>query len=840
MNKWPRLALSAIGLTLSMAGTAHAGLAAVDPGPYTVASGRFPMWYQDHSEKKLELCQTRAVSSRAVAGVTPAYMCLLGAEPGYDDTQPMVFPDNWPGELFWFTAGADIPQVGTSGYELEAYVAAVEAAFSSEAPVDGDQVTFARIRIRASVPRTGTYTITHPYGIETIDVTTTGRRAINMTRDIGIGAPGNFSGALNGNIGPFLQSVNGPYTEINPDTGVSETFVGDPNLTEAVTGSPNGTNFVRIQGPAGTIQTNLFTITGKVFDNRIQTPLDLDRSTYRRTSAGTQVEVFAKAPNSSSLCYRDTLALLPGTPPSPCQITMLSDNNGLYFAHHSPTGAVPPFVVVTASNPTGTTKPTSHSSKLTDVVKVQTARYDWSNHRLTIEATSSDEVAIPDLVAQGFGRLAKSGTLQQLIVTDLAQPPASITVKSAAGGADSELVTVVGRAPTEAQNGAPRAMADSATTGPGVPVTVNVLANDTDPESNTPLTVADLTQPAAGQGTVALSGTTAVIYTPPAVVNGPLVTTFTYRAVDSEGAKSEPTTVTVTVTAAANQAPVAGNDTGATQTAPVTLSVLANDTDPDNNTPLTVVNLTQPAAGQGSVTTNGTTVTYTPPAGLLNPTTATFTYQARDSLGALSAPATVAVNVTVPVNQAPVAGNDTGATQTAPITLSVLANDTDPEGNTPLTVVNLTQPAAGQGSVTTNGTTVTYTPPASLVNAISASFTYQARDSRGALSAPATVTVQVSPVINLENLRVTAAIVQARVGGRFTWDISGASGIILGNTITVQVATPTGLVTLGTASVALTGRWRLVVTNSIVPGANPTATARSSAGSTISFPVVAQ
>ena len=248
---------------------------------------------------------------------------------------------------------------------------------------------------------------------------------------------------------------------------------------------------------------------------------------------------------------------------------------------------------------------------------------------------------------------------------------------------------------------------------------------------------------------------------------------------------------------------------------------------------------TRPAAGRGTAAISGTTVVYTP-----GTTTgaATFTYQVRDSLGALSAPATVTVNVTAAVNQPPVANNDTGATtQGSAVLLNVLGNDTDPDGNTPLTVVNLTQPAAGQGSVTTNGTTVTYTPPATLANPISASFTYRARDSRGALSAPATVTVQVTPVANVENLRVTAATVTIKSGNRFTWDISGTAGTTAGNTITVQATTPNGLVTLGTTNVPVSGRWRLVANNSsIAPSAAPTVTVRSAAGNTTTAPVAVQ
>lgn len=645
MNKLPRLALCAAGFTLTLASSAWAGLAAVDPGPYTLATGRYPMWYQDDTDLSLELCQSRAASSRVPASVPPAYMCTLLPEPGiYDDALPLVFPDNWPPEMFWFLVETAIPQVGNSGYELDAYVAGIEAAFAAENPVDGDQQSFARIRIRVSVPSAGTYTITHPYGVETVNVTAPGRRAINITRDIGIGAPGNFSGALNGAIGPFVRSVNAPYTEVNPDTGATETFIGDPNLTEAITGSPNDTNFVRIQGPAGTIETNLFTVSGKILDPRTQTAVEMPRATYRRTAAGSRVEVFAKSASDASLCARESLALVPGTPASPCLYNLLSDNNGLFFAHRLVPGAPPPVVVLTASSPTGSTRPTALSSKLSDIVKIQTARYDWENKRLLIQASSTDEVVVPDLVAQGYGRLSKAGTLQSLTINDLAQPPATVTVKSAAGGSDTEPVQVVGNAPQIADNQAPLAQADTGSTSFGVPLSLNLLGNDSDPDGNTPLSIVDLTQPATGQGTVALSGSAAVLYTPPAVVNAPLVATFTYRAQDSKGLKSA-ASATVTVNVAPNQAPTAVNDSVATLGVAIPIDVLANDTDPEGNLPLAVASGSQPPAGRGSVAINGTQVTYTPPATVTSAFSTSFTYVARDSLGALSGNGVVSVQV---------------------------------------------------------------------------------------------------------------------------------------------------------------------------------------------------
>lgn len=740
MNTWPRRALYAAGLSLSLCGAVSAALTEVDPGPYTLATGGYPMWYKDASELSLELCQSRATSSRAPgAPGAPAYMCTLLPEPGvYDDTLPLVFPDNWPPEMFWFLAETSIPAVGNSGYELEVYVAGVEAAFAAENPVDGDQQSFARIRIRASVPTAGTYRITHPYGVETVVVNTPGRRAINITRDIGIGAPGDFSGALKGDIGPFLRSATGFYTELNPDTGATDTFIGDPNITEAVTGSPFNTNFVAIDGPAGHIQTNVFTLSGKVLDPRAQTPVNLERATYQRNGNGTRVEVFAKAPSDASLCMRYGLALV-GTPGSPCEFNLLSDNSGLFFSQQLNQTAPPPVVVVTASSTAGGTRPTALSSKLSDVVKIRTARFDWVSKRLMIEASSSDEVQIPDLVAQGYGRLSKSGTLQTLTVSDLTQPPATVTVKSARGGSDVEPVTVVGNAPITAANQPPLAQADVAGTSVGVLVTLNLLTNDTDPDGDVPLTITDLTQPGTGLGSVVLNGTTSVTYTPPVGATTAFPAIFSYRAQDAKGLKSEPATVTVNV---------------------------------------------------------------------------------------------------VP-NRAPTAVADNVATLGVPLTINVLANDTDPEGNLPLAVASVTQPPVGRGTVSHNGTTVTYTPPATVTAPFTTTFTYVARDSIGALSGNGTVTVQVSPKPPTENLTVTAATVTARSNNRYNWDISGTSSVTTGNTVTVQVTTRNGLVTLGSTAVPATGRWRVIVSNSttLVPTATPSATIRTSQGTVRTVPV---
>ncbi|AOE84599.1 Ig-like domain-containing protein [Pseudomonas sp. TCU-HL1] len=755
MHKWPVVLAMVMGLG---AGSAQAQLAAVDPGPYTAATGGFPLWYQDRADPdaaklKLELCLSKAQSSRAPGN----FMCTLLPSPGiFDETKPIVFPGNFPDESFWMLAEAQIDDPG-NGIELEAYVAGVEAAFASEVPRQGDQQSFARIRIRVNVPVEGTYRVVHPYGVDTFNVTAPGRRAINMTRDIGISAPGDFRGALAGNVGPFLVSRNGPYREIDPQTGVLETFIGDPNLTEQVTGSPFGTNYVRIEGPGGRVaQTNLFSLSGKVLSSRAGTSLEVPRASYSRSAGRTWISVFGNSVAGASLCFRESIDLV-GDPPSPCQFQMTGSDSGTFFGLDSNPASLPPQIVVTATDSSGQTAPTTLSQPLMDSVEINSARYSAADRTLIIEAQSSDEVQVPVLAAEGFGALTRAtGTQQRLVAVEVAQPPAFVTVKSAAGGADTEPVTVIG-APGGPANQPPVAMADAASTAPGTPVSINVLVNDSDP---------------------------------------------------------------------------------------------------DGNVPLSIANLTQPAQGTGSVVASGASVTYTPPSGLDSPLTASFSYQARDSLGALSAPATVTVSVAG--NQPPVAGDDSASTTAPnPVTINVLANDSDPEGSV-LSVASLTQPPTGQGSVAGNGTNATYTPPANLASPLTTRFSYRAQDAQGNLSGVATVSVSVAPVqVPAETLGIGSATVRATggLGGlvsgilgilspsarRYDWDISGTTSRPVGNSIRVEVTSSSGVTLLGTVTPAANGTWRVTVTNSsIAPSNSPSATVRSAFGTVRTSPVTVQ
>src|SRR5205823_1805970 len=128
--------------------------------------------------------------------------------------------------------------------------------------------------------------------------------------------------------------------------------------------------------------------------------------------------------------------------------------------------------------------------------------------------------------------------------------------------------------------------------------------------------------------------------------------------------------------------------------------VLGNDTDADGD-PLTAVLVSGPAHGTLTLNGNGS-FTYTPAANYNGPDS--FTYKANDSQADSNA-ATVSLTVT-PVNDAPVAGNDsyTTAEDTA-LTVGapgVLGNDTDADGD-PLTAVLVSGPAHGTLTLNAKG-----------------------------------------------------------------------------------------------------------------------------------------
>jgi YD repeat-containing protein len=199
-------------------------------------------------------------------------------------------------------------------------------------------------------------------------------------------------------------------------------------------------------------------------------------------------------------------------------------------------------------------------------------------------------------------------------------------------------------------NHAPVANTDSVTTAYNTAATgITVLANDTDADSDT-LTITSATN--GSHGTVTVNSGTTVTYTPTSGYSGS--DSFTYTISDGHGGTATGT-VNVTVSAPANVAPVANDDStlaSATYTGgtlgvkpSVTFDPRANDTDADGDT----LSITATTNGTyGTVTHTGVSVTYTTNVGYKATTslTDTFTYTISDGHGH-TATATVTVDVEV-------------------------------------------------------------------------------------------------------------------------------------------------------------------------------------------------
>jgi hypothetical protein len=281
-------------------------------------------------------------------------------------------------------------------------------------------------------------------------------------------------------------------------------------------------------------------------------------------------------------------------------------------------------------------------------------------------------------------------------------------------------------------NDPPVANDDAATTAEDTPVTIDVLANDTDADGNLdPSSVSVTGGPFNGSAAVNPNGT--ITYTPDPDFNGS--DSFSYEVCDTASA-CDTATVLITVTPV-NDPPVAADDAASTdEDTPVTIGVLANDIDPDGDV-LSVNSVTQPANGTVVINPDNT-VTYTPDPGFHGADF--FSYEVCDPAQACDS-ATVTVLV-ASVNDPPVAADDSASTdEDTPVTIDVLANDTDADGDA-LSVDSVTQPANGTAVINPNDT-VTYTPDPDFNG--TDTFDYTVSDGNGGTDT-ATVTITVGAV----------------------------------------------------------------------------------------------
>jgi subtilisin-like proprotein convertase family protein len=315
----------------------------------------------------------------------------------------------------------------------------------------------------------------------------------------------------------------------------------------------------------------------------------------------------------------------------------------------------------------------------------------------------------------------------------------------------------------------PQAVNDVVATPANTAIVINVLANDTSPESPFNVaTVAVVTAPNPAHGTAAVNTTTGrITFTPAAGFFGGA--TFAYNVRDQRGFLSNTATVSVAVKAP----PQALNDSGAGFEIPEgtigLLSILTNDFDPDGTLlPSSVVIVTPPQ--HGTVTINRTTglATYTPDCEFAGADT--FTYIVGDNEGQLSNVATVTIVLTE-VQDPPTAVDDTVRTAAdTPVVIDIqsglLANDQPGDQGDTFNASSFRIPAGGgpnHGTANVNLATgqVTYTPDAGFTGGDS--FTYFIRDNDGLTSNAGTARIRVGDPVSISG----RAYIDTNLNGQF-------------------------------------------------------------------------
>ncbi|QOC21731.1 tandem-95 repeat protein [Wenzhouxiangella sp. AB-CW3] len=225
---------------------------------------------------------------------------------------------------------------------------------------------------------------------------------------------------------------------------------------------------------------------------------------------------------------------------------------------------------------------------------------------------------------------------------------------------------------------------------------LDVLANDSDPDGD-PLSIIEVTQPSNGQAEI---GSDVILYTP----NSGFVGTDTFSYTIDDGFGGQATASVTVMVEAPGEPPVADDiEVSTERTRPVDVDVLAAASLPDGGS-LEIASFSQPS--DGSVTQVGNQLRYQPDQLFYGEDS--FTYTVVDERGQ-EASATVFVDVAF-ANQAPVARPDVASAPAGvPVTVDVLANDFDPDGD-PLEVISVQQISLAPAEAVINeDNTITFT-----------------------------------------------------------------------------------------------------------------------------------
>ncbi|PPT06134.1 Alkaline phosphatase [Geitlerinema sp. FC II] len=288
------------------------------------------------------------------------------------------------------------------------------------------------------------------------------------------------------------------------------------------------------------------------------------------------------------------------------------------------------------------------------------------------------------------------------------------TVKDDDGATATGRVTVT----VTGENDSLNALDDEAEALFGQAVTIDVLANDIDPDGDD-FVLFSFDSTSTNGGSITRDGDQ-LVYSAPSNFLGD--DTFTYRITDA--ASSDTATVTVTV----NTPPIAQDDTAFTEGEgqSVVVDVLANDSDPDANAdlgnaedpeedpeeepePSDIIGIesvdgTAKNGGTVSIITNNTAdpsddkVRYTPPAGYNGPDR--FEYTIEDKFGGTD-------TATVVINPADAIDDDPRTPTNRPVEIDVLAND---NLFGPVSIASFDSTGINGGTIERDGDLLVFTP----------------------------------------------------------------------------------------------------------------------------------
>ncbi|MEL6998841.1 MAG: Ig-like domain-containing protein [Pseudomonadota bacterium] len=339
--------------------------------------------------------------------------------------------------------------------------------------------------------------------------------------------------------------------------------------------------------------------------------------------------IFAVSPQQTSIAvYEQFLADL-GV--SGTVVTLSSDSSNLSAAIQD---ALATFTTVETATLTATV---TGENDLPDAVADAVSSGDVGALDITLTANDSDPDASDDLeilsidTGSTLGRVTinadndsvsydPNGAFVGLAAGETAVDTFSYAVTDGNSGTDTAAVSVT----VTGSNDTPDAVDDTAGVVNGNTVSVDVLANDSDPDLSDVLSILSVGTPARGSASVVAGQ---VVFDPGAdftflVVGETAVETFSYTVTDGNGA-TDTATVSVTV-AGDNTPPVARDDTDLVpQGGTVDVVVLTNDSDADGDT-LTVIDVTDPDNGTASVNPDGT-INFTPDFAFFGDETITYT-----------------------------------------------------------------------------------------------------------------------------------------------------------------------------------------------------------------------